>query len=213
MGREFLSLFDHWAESYDDTVSGHDEQYKEVFRRYPAILKEITRRAGQHVIEFGSGTGNLTAALLQADKKVFGVEPSEAMKKAALQKEIPNVFHDGDFLSFPAPPFEPDTIVSSYAFHHLTDEEKKQAIHTYGNILPSGGKIVFADTMFQNQAAHQAATNKAKAAGFDQLAEDLETEYYPSIGVLKQIFEEEGFSTSFHQMNDFVWIVEAKKRE
>ncbi|KLV21977.1 class I SAM-dependent methyltransferase [Bacillus altitudinis] len=191
----------------------HDEQYKEVFRRYPAILKEITRRAGQHVIEFGSGTGNLTAALLQADKKVFGVEPSEAMKKAALQKGIPNVFHDGDFLSFPAPPFEPDTIVSSYAFHHLTDEEKKQAIHTYGNILPSGGKIVFADTMFQNQAAHQAATNKAKAAGFDQLAEDLETEYYPSIGVLKQIFEEEGFSTSFHQMNDFVWIVEAKKRE
>ncbi|WP_035390943.1 class I SAM-dependent DNA methyltransferase [Bacillus sp. UNC125MFCrub1.1] len=213
MGREFLSLFDHWAESYDATVSGHDEQYKEVFRRYPAILKEITRRAGQHVIEFGSGTGNLTAALLQADKKVFGVEPSEAMKKAALQKGIPNVFHDGDFLSFPAPPFEPDTIVSSYAFHHLTDEEKKQAIHTYGNILPSGGKIVFADTMFQNQAAHQAATNKAKAAGFDQLAEDLETEYYPSIGVLKQIFEEEGFSTSFHQMNDFVWIVEAKKRE
>ncbi|MCY7531568.1 class I SAM-dependent DNA methyltransferase [Bacillus altitudinis] len=213
MGREFLSLFDHWAESYDDTVSGHDEQYKEVFRRYPAILKEITRRAGQHVIEFGSGTGNLTAALLQADKKVFGVEPSEAMKKAALQKGIPNVFHDGDFLSFPAPPFEPDTIVSSYAFHHLTDEEKKQAIHTYGNILPSGGKIVFADTMFQNQAAHQAATNKAKAAEFDQLAEDLETEYYPSIGVLKQIFEEEGFSTSFHQMNDFVWIVEAKKRE
>lgn len=67
--------------------------------------------------------------------------------------------------------------------------------------------------MFQNQAAHQAATNKAKAAGSDQLAEDLETEYYPSIGVLKQIFEEEGFSTSFHQMNDFVWIVEAKKRE
>ncbi|CAI7726618.1 class I SAM-dependent DNA methyltransferase [Bacillus altitudinis] len=213
MGREFLSLFDHWAESYDDTVSGHDEQYKEVFHRYPVILKEITRRAGQHVIEFGSGTGNLTAALLQADKKVFGVEPSEAMKKAALQKGIPDVFHDGDFLSFPAPPFEPDTIVSSYAFHHLTDEEKKQAIHTYGNILPSGGKIVFADTMFQNQAAHQAATNKAKAAEFDQLAEDLETEYYPSIGVLKQIFEEEGFSTSFHQMNDFVWIVEAKKRE
>ncbi|WP_342461839.1 class I SAM-dependent methyltransferase [Bacillus sp. FSL R5-0286] len=213
MGREFLSLFDHWAESYDDTVSGHDEQYKEVFRRYPAILKEITRRAGQHVIEFGSGTGNLTAALLQADKKVFGIEPSEAMKKAALQKGIPNVFHDGDFLSFPSPPFEPDTIVSSYAFHHLTDDEKKQAIYTYGNILPSGGKIVFADTMFQNQAAHQAETNKAKAAGFDQLAEDLETEYYPSIGVLKQIFEEEGFSTSFHQMNDFVWIVEAKKRE
>ncbi|BBP91081.1 hypothetical protein BsIDN1_46990 [Bacillus safensis] len=92
-------------------------------------------------------------------------------------------------------------------------KKKKQAIHTYSNILHSDGKIVFADTMFQNQAAHQAQIDKARAAGFDQLAEDLETEYYPSIDVLKQIFEEEGFSTSFHQMNDFVWIVEAKKRE
>ena len=85
MGREFLSLFDHWADSYDDTVSGHDEQYEEVFRRYSVILKEIVHRAGQHVLEFGSGTGNLTAALLAADKNVFGVEPSDAMKKAALQ--------------------------------------------------------------------------------------------------------------------------------
>ncbi|MFK4462466.1 putative TPR repeat methyltransferase [Bacillus safensis] len=116
MGREFLSLFDHWADSYDDTVSGHDEQYREVFRRYPAILKEIARRSGQDVLEFGSGTGNLTALLLAADKNVFGVEPSDAMKKAALQKGLPDLFHDGDFLSFPAPPFEPDTIVSSYAF-------------------------------------------------------------------------------------------------
>lgn len=100
MGREFLSLFDHWADSYDDTVSGHDEQYKEVFRRYPAILKEIVRLSGQNVLEFGSGTGNLTALLLAADKNVFGVEPSDAMKKAALQKGLPDLFHDGDFYHF-----------------------------------------------------------------------------------------------------------------
>ncbi|MFJ5965397.1 class I SAM-dependent DNA methyltransferase [Bacillus sp. NPDC093026] len=212
MGREFLSLFDQWASSYDDTVNGHDEQYEEVFRHYPAILKEIVKRSGKCVLEFGSGTGNLTDALLAAGKQVFGVEPSQAMREAALQKGVPNV-HDGDFLTFPEPPFKPDTIVSSYAFHHLTDEEKKQAIHIYSNILHSDGKIVFADTMFQNQAAHHAEIEKAKAAGFDQLAEDLETEYYPSIDVLKQIFEEEGFSTSFQQMNDFVWIVVAKKWE
>lgn len=94
--------------------------------RYPAILKEIVRLSGQDVLEFGSGTGNLTALLLAADKNVYGVEPSDAMKKAALQKGLPDLFHDGDFLSFPAPPFEPDTIVSSYAFHHLTDEEKNK---------------------------------------------------------------------------------------
>ncbi|MGE6629149.1 class I SAM-dependent DNA methyltransferase [Bacillus sp. NPDC077027] len=212
MGREFLSIFDQWAESYDDTVDGHDVQYEEVFRRYQDILNEIVKRSGDCVLEFGSGTGNLTQALLAEGKQVFGVEPSEAMKKAALKKGVPDILHDGDFLVFPHPPFEPDTIVSSYAFHHLTDEEKKQAIHTYGKILRSNGKIVFADTMFQNQAAHEAEIKKAKMAGNDQLAEDLETEYYPSIDVLKQMLEEEGFSAHFNQMNDFVWILEAKKR-
>lgn len=39
MGREFLSLFDHWADSYDDTVSGHDEQYKEVFHAVSGYFK------------------------------------------------------------------------------------------------------------------------------------------------------------------------------
>lgn len=100
MGREFLSLFDHWADSYDDTVSGHDEQYKEVFRRYPAILKEIVRLSGQNVLEFGSGTGNLTALLLAADKNVYGVEPSDAMKKAALQKDCQIYFMMGIFYHF-----------------------------------------------------------------------------------------------------------------
>lgn len=38
MGREFIPLFENWANSYDDTVVGRDLQYKEVFRDYDGIL-------------------------------------------------------------------------------------------------------------------------------------------------------------------------------
>lgn len=69
MGREFISLFENWADSYDDTVVGHDLQYKEVFRNYDGILDDVVKRSGHQVIEFGVGTGNLTAKLLAAGKR------------------------------------------------------------------------------------------------------------------------------------------------
>ena len=34
MGREFDQLFDEWAENYDETVFGSDDQYANVFLHY-----------------------------------------------------------------------------------------------------------------------------------------------------------------------------------
>lgn len=73
---------------------------------------------------------------------------------------------DGDFLDFPAPPFSPDTIVSSYAFHHLTNEEKREAVRQYGKMLRKHGKIVFADTVFKDRKAFHSAVKDAEKKGF-----------------------------------------------
>lgn len=163
MGREFISLFENWANSYDDTVVGHDLQYKDVFRNYDAILDDVVKRSGNKVIEFGVGTGNLTAKLIAAGKQVYGIEPSQAMRDIAANKLTEDAeIADGDFLDFPSPPFSPDTIVSSYAFHHLTNEEKREAIRRYGNMLAEHGKIVFADTVFKDRDSHMSAIKNAK---------------------------------------------------
>lgn len=61
MGREFIPLFEDWAATYDQTVQGLDIQYKEAFRGYDHILDAIVSKSGTHVLEFGPGTGNLTA--------------------------------------------------------------------------------------------------------------------------------------------------------
>lgn len=211
MGREFVELFEHWSEYYDDTVSGHDEEYKEVFKYYEQILDEVVSRSHGHVVEFGVGTGNLTTRLLKAGLSVTGVEPSKAMRLKAKEKIADEVeIIDGDFLIFPIPN-KVDTFVSTYAFHHLTDEEKEKAIANYSNLLKTGGKIVFADTMYPSKEAHQQAIQKAKDSGHLNLAEDLATEYYTTIPFLKHVFEKHGFVVTFNQGNDFVWIVEAEK--
>jgi putative AdoMet-dependent methyltransferase len=211
MGREFLEIFEQWADSYDDTVVGHDLEYKEVFSYYDQILELVASRSYGHVVEFGVGTGNLTKRLQAKGLKVTGIEPSPSMRNIAIEKlgEEAKIL-DGDFLQFPDIK-NINTFVSTYAFHHLTDDEKAIAIAHYSGLLSKGGKIVFADTMYESEEDYNCAIGNAKTEGFHNLANDLETEYYTTIPVLKHIFEMNGFSVSFTRCNDFVWLVEGVK--
>ncbi|KAB2330135.1 methyltransferase domain-containing protein [Cytobacillus depressus] len=212
MGREFLEVFEKWATSYDETVKGVDLEYREVFKGYQTILEQVADLSFGHVLEFGAGTGNLTEKLVEKGRLVTAIEPSHAMREIALEKLSGKAsILDGDLLDFPS--IAPvDTIVSTYAFHHLTDEEKAKAISIYSNILKTGGKIVFADTMYPSNIEYEQAIQNAKAANFLALAEDLQTEYYSTIPYLQRILEENGFFVTFHRCNDFVWIMNAVKR-
>src|SRR5690606_32491020 len=125
-------------------------EYKEVFSHYENILQEVTDRSFGNVLEFGPGTGNLTEKLLKKGLNVTGVEPSPSMRQIAVNKLGDQAeIIDGDFLNFELNK-QVDTIVSTYAFHHLTDKEKGDAIANYGKLLAPGGKIVFADTMYSS---------------------------------------------------------------
>jgi putative AdoMet-dependent methyltransferase len=213
MGREFLEIFEQWADSYDDTVVGHDLEYKEVFSYYQQILEAVAARSVGHVVEFGVGTGNLTKKLLAQGLRVTGIEPSPSMRKIAEEKLAGEaVILDGDFLTFPEVN-NIDTFVSTYAFHHLTDDEKAEAVACYSKQLSKGGRIVFADTMYESEENYHNAIVKAKNEDFHNLAKDLETEYYTTIPFLKNILEENSFSVTFTRFNDFVWLMEAVKEE
>ncbi|MBS4175014.1 class I SAM-dependent methyltransferase [Bacillus sp. FJAT-49736] len=212
MGREFNELFDEWSHSYDQTVTGHDPEYEEVFIDYDKILKTVAEKSTGTVLEFGVGTGNLTAMLNERGLNVFGIEPSEGMRTIAKQKLKNITLLDGDFLDFPKIDAEIDTIVSTYAFHHLTDAEKETAIQKYSELLKKDGRIVFADTVFSTEEAKQEKIRESLKRNFHRLAEDLQREYYTTIPVLQHIFEKYGFEVSFIKLNPFVWLMDAQKK-
>ncbi|WP_409289422.1 class I SAM-dependent methyltransferase [Peribacillus sp. SCS-37] len=212
MGREFVELFNEWASTYDDTVTGHDIEYRKVFEHYDEILGRVASKVAGQVIEFGPGTGNLTGRLLERGCRVTAVEPSPSMRSKMIEKLGGQVqVLDGDFLAFETGTMT-DAFVSSYAFHHLTDAEKEQAVKLYGSLLSKGGKIVFADTMYESNADYQRAVAEAERAGYYNLAQDLKSEYYSTIPFLKSILHACGFTASFERCNEFVWIVEAEKQ-
>jgi putative AdoMet-dependent methyltransferase len=142
---------------------------------------------------------------------VFGVEPSPVMRGKA-QARLPELsLYDGDFLQFPVLEATVQTIVSSYAFHHLTDDEKRQAVRNYGEWLPKGGKIVFADTVFKDETTKEELFQRVKGQNYYNLLHDLQTEYYPCLNLLKSIFADNGFEASYSQLNRYVWLIEAEK--
>ncbi|MCM3716952.1 class I SAM-dependent DNA methyltransferase [Fictibacillus phosphorivorans] len=212
MGREFIELFDEWSSSYDETVAGGEVEYKEVFHNYEHILETVVNRSGKTVLEFGVGTGNLSEKLLSKGKTVIGIEPSKGMREKALKRNPQLELHDGDFLSFPKLDKEIDTIVSTYAFHHLTDDEKDTAIRHYSQLLKKDGKIVFADTAFLHESEKIERHEKVKKQGYLNLLKDLQTEYYTTLEVLDDIFKKHDFEVSFEKLNEYVWLMEAVKK-
>jgi len=211
MGREFIDLFDHWADHYELTVGGHDKEYTEVFQNYDAILEAVAERSCGTALEFGAGTGNLTEKLLRRCNGVYAVEPSTGMRKEFEKRDLKAVLLDGDFLQFPSIPEQLDTIVSTYAFHHLTDTEKEQAIALYSTLLGAGGQIIFADTIFQDEDARKQIENDAEQTGYMKLLKDLQSEYYTTLDVLEKICRTHGLAVSFEQLNRYVWLMHAKK--
>jgi len=212
LGREFLGIFENWASGYDRSVAGLDPQYAQVFENYETILNEVAHQSSGTVLEFGVGTGNLSAKLMEMGHHVIGVEPSRAMRKIAMGKFPEFNVLDGDFITYPPISESINTIASTYAFHHLTDEEKEKAIRHFAEVLPKNGKIVFGDTMFQSEEAKKEMIKEAKKAHFTDLADDLHREYYPTLDTIASLLEMNGFDASFKQMNPFVWVVTATKK-
>lgn len=211
MGREFVDIFDDWADSYEASVAGEEPEYRDVFEGYDNILNAVTTRVSGTVVEFGTGTGNLTAKLIEAGISVIGIEPNTKMRQATAERFPSIKVMDGDLLQFEAETESIDAFVSTYVFHHLTDEEKREALQKYAELLPTNGKVVFADTAFISQEAKQAQIVKERARGFHHVADDLEREYYTTIPILTKLFNEAGFQVQFTQMNDFVWLMDGKK--
>ena len=212
MGREFIDIFDEWIHSYDASVAGEDPEYRDVFEGYDEILNAVTSKVVGTVLEFGTGTGNLTAKLIDAGHQVIGIEPNTAMRRITADRFPSIEIKDGDLVDFETGSMSIDSIASSYVFHHLTDEEKGIALKKYAQLLPTNGKIVFADTAFITEDAKQAQIDKERARNFHNVADDLEREYYTTVPVLMKLFIEAGFEVTFNQLNDYVWLMDATKQ-
>src|SRR3954447_9730435 len=114
MGREFVDIFDVWVDSYEASVAGEDPEYRDVFEGYEKILNAVVSSVSGTVVEFGTGTGNLTAKLIEAGISVIGIEPNTKMRHATATRFPSIKVIDGDLIDFEAGVDHIDAFVSTY---------------------------------------------------------------------------------------------------
>lgn len=108
---------------------------------------------GDACVDLGAGTGFVALALAPLVDSVLTVDISpvmaESLTERAAQAGLDNVRTEvADLRGFRLPTASTDLVVSSYALHHLRDEDKRALSAEAARWLRPGGRIVIADMMF-----------------------------------------------------------------
>ena len=152
--------FDLWANKYDQTVNQSEEDNLYPFAGYKKIMNtifnEVMQKEQSKVLDIGFGTGVLPSKLYENGHQIDGVDFSGEMIAIAQSKmplanliewDISNGLPDELVTR------KYDAIVSTYALHHLADEDKITFIQSLLPLLADGGKIFIGDIAFQTRDA------------------------------------------------------------
>lgn len=203
--------FNNWARTYDKSVerdygSGILNFYKNYNEILDTTYKKAVRDKGStiKVLEIGVGTGNLSKRFLEHQYDIIGIDQSREMLNVAKEKFLKLKLRLGDFLNIPFENGKFDVVVSTYAFHHLREEEKGIAIREMIRVLKDNGRIVIGDLMFENQEEKEKIISRLT----EEEIEEIEDEYYSNIESLRGEFKKYNKELEVTRMDELVFIVE-----
>lgn len=131
-----LETWERCAEDYFDTFAGLTSE------AIPLLIEAAEIRPGNHVLDLGSGPGNVAEMFAQAGAVVTGVDFSPQMVRVA-QSRLPHIsFIEGNAEQMPFDDGAFDAVVSNYVVHHLARPEV--VFREIYRVLKPGGRFAFA---------------------------------------------------------------------
>ncbi|MBF2022177.1 MAG: methyltransferase domain-containing protein [Hydrococcus sp. C42_A2020_068] len=158
------------------------------------LLELLSPQPGEQILDLGCGTGQLTAAVVQAGATVMGIDSAPNMIEKARQNYSHlhfNVADDRDFqVDRPL-----DAVFSNAVLHWIPEVDA--VIRCVSRALKSGGRFV---AEFGGQGNVQAITRALEVAleEFSWLDSQLiNSWYFPSIGEYASQLEQQGFEVVY----------------
>lgn len=210
---------DHWnfdsqAEDYDSSLkkSGFRFNVHEFYDEALATaVNHVQPNPGEVGLDIGIGTGNLAAKCMENGASMIGVDQSEEMLRVCHEK-LPDIdTRHGHFLALPVMDKQVGFIVTSYALHHLTDDEKLMALQEMDRVLAEGGRIAIADLMFEDTRSKDEVLNRFEAEGNHEAIFAINDEYYGLCTKLVAWFERYGYHVKETQLSTILHVVYAEK--
>ncbi|WP_238881905.1 class I SAM-dependent methyltransferase [Clostridium sp. YIM B02551] len=203
------------AIKFDKMVREREDDELGLFEKYDEILSEIrnkiTNFKAKKVLDIGCGTGNLCGDLSD-DIYILGLDQSLEMISLAKKKYANMDFKIGSFLDKPFVEHDFEIVVTTYAFHSLNDEEKKEAINNMLGFLKDNGKIIIVDFMFKNDLEKEESKKELLGKKRKDLWEVIDYKYYTNVEEFKKYIQDLGYKFKCEHKVNFTWIVEIEKK-
>ncbi|SHI46592.1 class I SAM-dependent methyltransferase [Lutispora thermophila] len=201
--------FDLWANGYDASVNLSEESNRYPFAGYKDVLNiiynTVCTKEKATVLDIGFGTGTLTKKLYDDGYFIYGIDFSERMIQIAREKMPLAQLFQYDFskgLPEKLDNVRFDYIISTYAIHHLEDEEKVKFLNELTDYLLDNGEILIGDIAFE--------TRELLEKGRINSLEDWDSEEsYIVFDYLKDFFPKE--KISYLQVSHCAGIMRLKK--
>lgn len=216
---KIITLSENWKDqwNFDSLASNYDTFIREsgtgldFYKNYDFVLERTATNIHKGiVVEIGIGTGNLAKMILEVPNQIeqyIGVDQSINMLKEA-KKKCPHIqLRKGDFLNLPLDSKSCDVIVTSYAFHHCNNHEKKLAIEEMNRVLKDVATIVITDLMFQNQDARDLFETNCS----EEERSDLEDEFFGNVDEVSEILDSLGYECNAEQIDELIWSITARR--
>ncbi|WP_209847110.1 MerR family transcriptional regulator [Paenibacillus sediminis] len=203
--------FDRQASFYDELVTSRQaiNLYENYEQALDLTLAWVTPSKTEKGLDIGTGTGNLAGRFLQAGIPMAAIDQSKQMLKQCQMKYPHLETKLGNFLAIPYLDDQFDFIVTSYALHHLTDEQKLIALEEMARVLQPHGRICITDLMFENEAARSRYLRELEQQGAFEMKDAILDEYYADKSLILDWFEKKGYMTRHEQLSDLLHIVYA----
>lgn len=157
-----ISHFDQAANSWEQRPIS-----QQLASSIPAAIEQaIILQPQQRLLDFGAGTGLLSAALATQVAEIVALDTSDAMLAVLAEKQLPNVrIVNQDIFAGLADQF--DGVVSCMAVHHVADTAG--LFQVFFQHLARGGFIAIADLDQEDGSFHGDNEGKGvKHLGFDR---------------------------------------------
>ncbi|WP_026174211.1 MerR family transcriptional regulator [Effusibacillus pohliae] len=196
--------FDRQADSYDERVRNRPYDYEQAL---DLTVEWIAPKPGESGLDIGTGTGNLAGRFLAKGIRMAGIDQSKEMLKQCRRKHPGMETRLGNFLAIPYLDGQFDFAVTSFALHHLTDEQKLLALEEMRRVLKPHGRICITDLMFENERKRAEYLEMLRQQGNVEAIRAIEDEYYADRSRLLDWYERHGYRTRHKQISELLHIV------
>lgn len=201
--------FDQQAEIHDQLV--YQDQEFSFHPRYDEALQRIVHlidpKPGEQGLDIGAGTGNLVQLLHQRNARMTAIDQSKEMLAKCKEKNPTVETKLGNFLAIPYLDHSFDFIVTSYAFRHLSEEQKQLAIDEMKRVLKPQGRIALLDLMYMDEQDQERIQHMLYENNQGHIVRELESKCLAYVNNVVQQFKNLGMQTKTYQLDHMLHLI------